>query len=289
MNKFRQGWLWLTGLTALLLLPVVLFGAADVITWHHLYWNGPHLAAPAADMTMASKSTLRLILGLFTAAGLAYLARIAVAAARMVHNMQATAHSLSLHLTGLPAEEIPVPMQDSGVRFMMLAGSTPEAFTFGIAQPTIVVSSAMRNLLSAPALSAIMAHEYHHVLSQDYAIQQMFMLMNRVFPWFGITGIYRHYLTVREVKADQYATRWQKTSEYLIEAIVNTIHAARSTTPAFPGEPAWNSVWQARIDALTQPETVSLKLSLRAVWPLMLLPLAGVLMLLVTSYRVSCH
>ncbi len=287
MNKLRQGWIGIAGLGSLVLFPLILFGAADVITWQHLFWHGRGTSAvPLADMTMASKSTLVLLLILFSAAGAGYAARITYVARRMVRSRRQMQEELAQRLSPMPRELIPVAMKNSGVRFMILSDPTPAAFTFGTRRPTIVVSSSMRDILATPALAAILAHEFHHVLYQDYTAEQLFHLLIQAGPFFGLRGLYAHYLTIREIRADQYATRVQNTSNHLIEAVVNTIHARR---PAGTGEPAWNSVWEARIAALTEPQGVRLNPGFSAVWPLTILPLAGVLLLIVTSYSVSCH
>ena len=290
MNSTPASWIWLAGLSSLTAFPAVFLGVLDAIAWHHLNWA---LMKTSMHPAMASPFPwwLLLLLGLLTLALGGYLYRVIRTARLLLRDQARMAKSLEPYLCPMPARDVPPGLGQIGrVRFMTLADRAPHAFTYGTRRPVVVVAQSMQQLLDPFALSAIIAHELYHVRAQDYATQQLFLLLIKTLPWFGLTRLYVQYLTIREIKADQYATAWQETPDHLIQAIVATIRELKKqkAVPS-PGEPAWASGWQARIDALASPESFSAHPKMGMLGPFIALPTAGSALFLATCMIIACH
>jgi beta-lactamase regulating signal transducer with metallopeptidase domain len=214
---------------------------------------------------------------------------------RTVLNRQ---HAVLTHLqpvlSPLPVSAIARPhAHGPAIRFCELETDVPQAFTYGWLHPTIVISQGLRDRLDGKALSAILAHEIHHAQAHDYLIQQLFLTVIKAFPWVGVKPLYAEYLTIREIRADKFATAWQQTTDHLIEAIVITLRALKLTgSQEFPSETGWNSVWQARIEALREesgkPPAEDRPIS-RALWVATIVPGASSAVFLATSLSIFCH
>ncbi len=290
MNSTPASWIWLAGLSSLAALPAVLLGVLDAVAWHHLAWAIMKASMHPA-MAGAFPWWLLALLALLTTALGWYLYRVVRAARLLLQDRRRMATALEPHLCPMPARDVPPGLgQIGGVTFMTLRDSAPHAFTYGARRPVIVISQSMQQLLDPQALSAIIAHELYHVRAQDYATQQLFLLLTKALPWFGLNRLYAQYLTIREIKADQYATAWQQTPDYLIQAMIATIRALKQHKAApSPGEPAWTSGWQARIEALASPDSFAPHPKMGVLWPFIALPTAGSALFLAACITIACH
>lgn len=290
MNSTPVSWIWLAGLSSLTALPAVLLGMLDAIAWHHLAWAIMKASMHPAMAGMFPWWLLALLALLTTALGW-YLYRVARAARLLLQDRRRMATALAPHLCPMPARDIPPGLgQIGGVTFMTLRDGAPHAFTYGSRRPVIVISQSMQQLLDPQALSAIIVHELYHVRAQDYATQQLFLLLTKTLPWFGLNRLYAQYLTIREIKADRYATAWQQTPDYLIQAMIATIRALKQHKAApSPGEPAWTSGWQARIEALASPDSLAPHPKMGLLWPFLALPTAGSALFLAACITIACH
>ncbi|MCY0909386.1 MAG: M48 family metalloprotease [Sulfobacillus thermotolerans] len=289
MTKTVSSWIWLGGLASVLALPVLLLGALDATLAHHLAWALMKSPMHPGPMTVP---LWLVVLGLLVSALLGgYLYRLIAISTRHIREQSTIAAKLESRLSPLPEELIPPNLAPSNqVRFVSLTESTPHAFTYGFRTPTIVIAHSMQHLLDRQALAAIIAHEYSHVRSQDYAIQQLFIILIHTLPGFGFGTLYRQYLTIREIQADQFATSWQHTPDHLIHAMVATVRALKNQPAApFPSEPAWNSGWQARIDALASSDGGNSHHPVGILWPFLTFPAISSSLFVAACIAVACH
>ncbi|WP_020375545.1 M56 family metallopeptidase [Sulfobacillus thermosulfidooxidans] len=279
----QSAYTWATALLGLALLPGLLLILAAVITYRHMAWS-------MMQKPDTSPSGLTVLFVVFILLSLAYFLRLGYATYAIVKNSRQTIERIAPQLAPFPLSDLPAFFANQKIAVRMGLWESPDAFTYGVVHPTIVISRRLHQILDAPALTAILAHEVHHVRSHDYALQQIFLVILRAFPWLPLESVYRFYLTAREIRADQFAIVWQHTADHLMQAMVTTIHALREQPHSqFSGETAWNSVWQARINALINSETVPLSPEARTLFSAALIPFATSAVLAITSLSLFCH
>ncbi|WP_053960058.1 M56 family metallopeptidase [Sulfobacillus thermosulfidooxidans] len=279
----QSAYAWAVALLGLSLLPGFLLILAALVTYRHMMWS-------VMQRPDTSSSGLTFLLAVFILLSLAYFLRLGYATFSVVKNSRQTIQRMAPQLVPFPLQDLPEICGDQKIAFQIGLWDSPDAFTYGVIHPTIVVSRRLKQILDVPALTAILAHEVHHVRAHDYALQQIFLVILRAFPWLPLESLYRFYLTTREIRADQFAISWQHTADYLMQAMVTTIHALREQPHSqFSGETAWNSVWQARINALINSESVPLSPEARTLFSAALIPFATSAVLAITSLSLFCH
>ncbi len=285
--QMRGGIGWLLTLAALIGVPGLLLLLTSILALHHALWLG--MKPSSSEFASVLAYTLFTLAALLWAA---FTARLIWAAHTVISRRQAVLARLEPALSALSLTGVSYPRVRRPIRFCEMDADLPQAFTYGSMHPTIVISRGLRGRLSHKGFAAILAHEIHHTQVHDYLIQQIFLSIIKAFPWLGIKKLYTHYLTQREVRADQFAATWQQTPHHLIEAIAVTLRALGTASARdFPSETGWNSVWQARIAALSpesEPPSVT-PLFLRLPWGAVIVPGASSALFAAASLSMFCH
>jgi Zn-dependent protease with chaperone function len=111
----------------------------------------------------------------------------------------------------------PVPLAG---RLDVVAAATPLAFCYGFLRPRICVSTGLITLLSAEALTALLWHEYYHLLRRDPLKMAVGRAWTAAFFFVPlIATLYRQYLVTKEVEADRYACGQQGRTDALVDAL----------------------------------------------------------------------
>src|SRR6201995_5339154 len=90
----------------------------------------------------------------------------------------------------------------------VIAGTRPEAFCAGYLRPAVYISQGALDLLSAPELDAVLAHEHHHRLVRDplrFALGRI--LSQALFFVPALRVLHDRYGDLAEVNADRAAVR----------------------------------------------------------------------------------
>ncbi len=279
----KSAYAWALGLATLVLLPGLLLGVAIATTEHHLSWSRMHHPMIGHPGLFIFLAVLILLSGL-------YVWRLGYGIAWVIRSNRNTIARVRPRMAPFPCDEIPLKLLPRNVSVKVGMWNSPDAFTYGIIHPTIVISESLRTLLDGPGLEAILAHEVHHARSHDYALQQVFLTIQKAFPFLPIESLYRVYLVAREIQADRFAIAWQETKDPLLQAMVTTVHAlSNESRPRFSEGPAWNSVWEARINALIDGDSVSLFPETYPLVSAAAMPFATSAVLAATSWSLFCH
>ncbi len=284
-NLSKFAYTWVLVLSAMVLLPLLLLGAAIIITDHHLAWVRMH-------HPMTWYPELFILLGILIVVASLYVWRLGYGITWVIRSNRRTLAELSTRMAPFPQDDIAIPQELVPRNASVKVGlwNSPDAFTYGIIHPTIVISASLLALLDGAGLVAILAHEVYHARSHDYALQQVFLTVLKAFPFLPLESLYRVYLTAREIQADRFAINWQNTRDPLLRAMLTTIHALHDESEAkLLGGPAWNSVWGSRIDALVDGGQVNLFAETHVLLRALAMPFATSAMLAATSWSLFCH
>lgn len=93
-------------------------------------------------------------------------------------------------------------------RLLLRLSRRPFAFTLGIRQPTIVLSTWMIEQLDGQELQAVLAHEIAHVVRRDYLVAWLATVLRDAFVYLPPSWMaYRQLQRERELAADELAIR----------------------------------------------------------------------------------
>lgn len=132
----------------------------------------------------------------------------------------------------------------------------PQAFCFGVFNPKIYISTGLLKLMSVNELEVILKHEKYHLENRDAFIMLLAALIESLFPFFPILSDFiKIYVTDREVKADQFATREKAGKKSLSIVLKKLLNYEPMINPAFiPGIISADTL-EARIQSLLSLKT----------------------------------
>lgn len=131
---------------------------------------------------------------------------------------------------------------------------TPYAFSIGILFPHIVVSRALRRLVTPTQFRAAVAHEVAHVRARD-ALWRVLARLSSFLLWRPLRQqLFSLLVLAQEKRADQYAARAIGSAALVADALlVLSRHHSRAVSATFV--PAVASGWlEARVEALCLPQ-----------------------------------
>jgi beta-lactamase regulating signal transducer with metallopeptidase domain len=106
----------------------------------------------------------------------------------------------------------------------------PRAFCIGLIRPSIYLSSALVDILSADELEAVLLHEHYHARRFDNAVQTVMSSLSALLFLFPVLrDLEARYRLARETAADAYALARSGSSEALLGAFYRM-----SRTPGVP-------------------------------------------------------
>ncbi len=141
-------------------------------------------------------------------------------------------------------------------RVTLVESDEPLAFCYGALTSRICISTALvKSLASGGELEAVLLHEGYHLRHHDPLKMAVAAALSRAFFFLPVVAdLYRHYLAMRELAADQEAVAAQRTPEPLAAALYQlaTAHPHMAAPPVAANvmDRADGAVMNARFDAL---------------------------------------
>ncbi|GGA21972.1 M56 family metallopeptidase [Psychrobacillus lasiicapitis] len=150
---------------------------------------------------------------------------------------------------------------------IIISHPTPMAITMGFAQPKIVISTGLINLLTNEELEAVIAHEMYHKENRDPLKIFILSLCASTIGYIPILKCFSHqYRIIQEILADEFAIKKQETTVHLGSALLKMLKVGTAKKMPFSYASFADTSVNYRIEYILNPLQIQMKIPGKVAW-----------------------